>query len=249
MLHETNKLKSAMSLENKTVLVTGATRGIGAAIVAAFRATGATVIGTGTGTRSDAAGTFDEYFQADFGDLDQIRSCANFVRSTEPDVLINNAGINKNLPFVEIDPQEFQRIQQVNVFAPFFLCQAAIPGMKRKGWGRIVNISSIWGKIGKEHRASYSASKFALDGMTLSLAAEHAADGILANCVAPGFTDTELTHKMLGDEGIRQILSTVPIRRMAGVDEIAKFVVWLGSPENSYITGQNIAIDGGFSRV
>lgn len=235
------------SFENKTVFVTGATRGIGAAIAAAFHTAGAKVIGTGT--QSDAAGSFDEYLQSDFGDLKQIQSCAEFVRRVEPDVLINNAGINKNLPFVEIDPQNFQHIQQVNVFAPFSLCQAVIPGMKRKGWGRIVNISSIWGKIGKEHRASYSTSKFALDGLTLALAAEHAADGILANCVAPGFTDTELTHKMLGDEGIRQMLSTVPIRRMASVDEIARFVVWLGSPENSYITGQNIAIDGGFSRV
>lgn len=236
-----------LNFENKTVLVTGATRGIGAAIAAEFRAAGAQIIGTGT--HADSSGSFDKYFQADFGDMEQIRACADSVRRTEPDVLINNAGINKNLPFVEIDPLEFQRIQQVNVLAPLMLCQAAIPSMKRKGWGRIVNISSIWGKVGKEHRASYSASKFALDGLTLSLAAEHAADGILANCVAPGFTDTELTHKMLGDEGIRKILSTVPIRRMASVEEIARFVVWLGSPENTYITGQNIAIDGGFSRV
>lgn len=238
---------SEVTFENKVVLVTGATRGIGAAVAVAFRAAGAKVIATGT--HDGATGAFDEYFQADFSDDKQIRACAEFVRRSEPDVLINNAGINKNLPFVDIDPCEFQRIQQVNVFAPFALCQAAIPSMQRKGWGRIVNISSIWGKIGKEHRASYSASKFALDGLTLSLAAEHAADGILANCVAPGFTDTELTHKMLGEEGIRKILSTVPIRRMADVEEIAKFVVWLSSPENSYITGQNIAIDGGFSRV
>ena len=236
-----------LNFENKTVLVTGATRGIGASIATAFLTAGAKVIGTGTNEAS--SGSFDEYFQADFTDVDQIGTCADFVRRTEPDVLINNAGINKNLPFVEIDPIMFQRIQLVNVFAPFSLCQAAIPSMQRKGWGRIVNISSIWGKIGKEHRAAYSASKFALDGLTLSLAAEHAADGILANCVAPGFTDTELTQKMLGEEGIRKILTTVPIRRMANVEEIARFVVWLSSPENSYITGQNIAIDGGFSRV
>ena len=236
-----------LNFENKTVLVTGATRGIGASIATAFLTAGAKVIGTGTNEAS--SGSFDEYFQADFTDVDQIGACADFVRRTEPDVLINNASINKNLSFVEIDPIMFQRIQLVNVFAPFSLCQAAIPSMKRKGWGRIVNISSIWGKIGKEHRAAYSASKFALDGLTLSLAAEHAADGILANCVAPGFTDTELTQKMLGEEGIRKILTTVPIRRMANVEEIARFVVWLSSPENSYITGQNIAIDGGFSRV
>jgi NAD(P)-dependent dehydrogenase (short-subunit alcohol dehydrogenase family) len=236
-----------LDFENKTVLITGATRGIGAAIANAFHTAGAKVIGTGTHAAS--SGLFDEYFQADFTDADQISACAECVRHTEPDVLINNAGINKNLPFVEIDPIMFQRIQQVNVFAPFSLCQAAIPSMQRKGWGRIVNIASIWGKIGKEHRASYSASKFALDGLTLSLAAEHAADGILANCVAPGFTDTELTQKMLGKEGISKIITTVPIRRMASVEEIARFVVWLGSTENSYITGQNIAIDGGFSRV
>ena len=236
-----------LNFENKTVLVTGATRGIGASIATAFLTAGAKVIGTGTHAAFSCS--FDEYFQTDFTDVEQIGACADFVRRTEPDVLINNAGINKNLPFVEIDPIMFQRIQLVNVFAPFSLCQASIPSMQRKGWGRIVNISSIWGKIGKEHRAAYSASKFALDGLTLSLAAEHAADGILANCVAPGFTDTELTQKMLGEEGIRKILTTVPIRRMANVEEIARFVVWLSSPENSYITGQNIAIDGGFSRV
>jgi NAD(P)-dependent dehydrogenase (short-subunit alcohol dehydrogenase family) len=247
MLADIAKAPAAMNFENKTVFITGATRGIGEAVARAFRSAGARVVGTGT--QGDAEGAFDEYVQADFCDVEQIRVCADSVRRFEPDVLINNAGINKNLPFIEIDPQDFQRIQNVNVFAPLSLCQAAIPGMRRKGWGRIVNISSIWGKVSKEHRASYSASKFALDGMTLALAAEHAADGILANCVAPGFTDTELTHKMLGDEGIRQILSTVPIRRMANVDEIARFVVWLGSPENTYITGQNIAIDGGFSRV
>ena len=238
---------SELNFKNKTVLVTGATRGIGAAISTAFLTAGAKVIGTGT--KEAASGSFVEYFQADFTDLNQIGACVDFVRRTEPDVLINNAGINKNLPFVEIDPIMFQRIQLVNVFTPFSLCQAAIPSMKRKGWGRIVNISSIWGKIGKEHRAAYSASKFALDGLTLSLAAEHAADGILANCVAPGFTDTELTQKMLGEEGIRKILTTVPIGRMASVEEIARFVVWLSSSENSYITGQNIALDGGFSRV
>jgi NAD(P)-dependent dehydrogenase (short-subunit alcohol dehydrogenase family) len=238
---------SDYDLQDKTVFITGATRGIGAAIANEFLSLGARVIGTGT--QKDHGSNFHKYFQTDFSALEQVNACADFVRETEPDILINNAGVNKNLPFVEIDPVVFQRIQQVNVFAPFCLCQAAIPSMSRKGWGRIVNISSIWGKIGKAHRASYSASKFALDGLTLSLAAEHAEDGILANCIAPGFTDTELTHAMLGDEGIRKIVSTVPIGRMATVEEIAGFVVWLASKKNTYITGQNIAIDGGFSRV
>lgn len=231
----------------KKAIVTGATRGIGRAIAEALRAEGAYVIGTGTSTGE--AGVCDEHYPTDFTDRDQIRSCADFVRLTAPDILINNAGINKIAAFAEIDPEDFRRIQQVNVFAPFSLCQAAIPGMKRKGWGRIVNITSIWGKVSKEFRASYSASKFALDGMTVALAAEHSVDGILANCVAPGFIDTELTRRVLGDDGMRKIVAAVPVRRLGTIEEIARLVVWLSSAENTYLTGQNIAIDGGFSRV
>lgn len=233
----------------KRVFVTGATRGIGQAVARAFREQGDYVIGTHTGKNEKHLNICQEYFPVDFTDINQIKACADYVQQIKPDVLINNAGINKIAPFIDIDPEDFLRIQQVNVFAPFLLCQAVIPAMKRKNWGRIVNISSIWGKISKTHRASYSASKFALDGMTLALAAEHAADGILANCVAPGFTDTELTRQVLGENQIAEIISGVPVRRMATVEEIAKLVVWLASPDNTYLSGQNIAIDGGFSRV
>lgn len=235
------------NLNGKTVFITGATRGIGAALAVAFKNCNAKVIGTGT--ESSANDILDEYFQADFSNLNEINSCANYLKNIRPDILINNAGIGKNLPFTEIDPKTFLMMHQVNVFAPFILCQAAIPFMKDRAWGRIVNLSSIWGKIGKAHRASYSATKFALDGLTLSLASEFAKDGILANCIAPGFTDTELTRKMLSEEDLKKILLSVPIGRMANVGEVANFILWLASPLNSYISGQNIAIDGGFSRV
>lgn len=238
-----------VDLSGRTVLVTGASRGIGQAIAAAFRQAGAWVVGTRTLGGEAGDEVCHSYLQADFCDLAQIETCAEWARELGPDVLINNAGINRIAPFAEIDPADFLRIQQVNVYAPFRLSQAVLPTMKQRGWGRIVCLSSIWGKISKPLRASYSASKFALDGMTLAMALEHGADGILANSVAPGFTDTELTRRVLGDQEIERLVATVPTRRMASVEEIARFVVWLGSSENTYITGQNIAIDGGFSRA
>lgn len=238
-----------MRFSGKKIFISGASRGIGLAIAHAFRAEGAWVIGTQTGKNSITDDVCQEWVTADFLDMEQIRNCADIVRHAEPDVLINNAGINKIAPFIEIAPSDFQSIQQVNVFAPFLLCQAAIPAMVRRGWGRIVNVSSIWGKISKEHRASYSTSKFALDGMTLALAAEYTANGILANCIAPGFIDTELTRQILGEQGIGTLVSTVPAHRLGQADEIARLALWLASEENTYITGQNIAIDGGFSRV
>lgn len=237
-----------MRFEKRKVFVTGASRGIGRAIAAAFLAEGAWVLGT----RTSDAGSDDvcsEWLTADFADVAMIHSCADAVRRIKPDVLINNAGMNKISPFVQIDPSDFLMIQQVNVFAPFLLCQAALPAMVRQKWGRIVNISSIWGKISRERRASYSASKFALDGMTLALAAEHAGDGILANCISPGFIDTEMTRRILNESDVQALAATVPARRMGKTEEIARLVLWLTSEENSYISGQNIAIDGGFSRV
>jgi NAD(P)-dependent dehydrogenase (short-subunit alcohol dehydrogenase family) len=238
-----------MRFSDKKIFLTGASRGIGRAIAQAFRAEGAWVIGTRTRKSDEPDDACQEWVVADFSDIAQIKACAGRVRDAKPDVLVNNVGINKIAPFVEIDPDDFLSIQQVNVFAPFLLCQAAIPAMKSKGGGRIVNVSSVWGKISKEYRASYSASKFALDGMTLALAAEHSADGIIANSIAPGIIDTELTRRVLGETGIQALVAKVPARRLGQAAEIARLVLWLASEENTYLAGQNIAIDGGFSRV
>lgn len=238
-----------MPFAGKRVFVTGASRGIGQAVAERFRAEGAWVTGTRTTDKIPENDACHDWVIADFSEIEQIRRCAELVRKAEPDILVNNAGINRIAPFADISSEDFQLIQQVNVFAVLLLCQAAIPSMKRKAWGRIVNVSSIWGKIGKEHRASYSASKFAVDGLTLALAAEHSADGILANCIAPGFIATDLTRQVLGERGMKSIASAVPARRLGQAAEIARMVVWLSGAENTYLTGQNIAIDGGFSRV
>ena len=238
-----------MRFLGKKVFVTGASRGIGRVIAELFMSEGAEVVGTRTSLNGTVDMACSDWIIADFSSLEQIRKCTDFIDYYGPDILINNAGINKISAFTEIIPEEFRLVQQVNVFAPFSLCQAAIPSMIKKNWGRIVNISSIWGKISKAHRATYSASKFALDGMTVSLAAEHAVNGILANCVAPGFIDTELTRSVLGEVGIEALLPSIPVNRLGQANEIANLVLWLSSKENTYLTGQNIAVDGGFSRV
>lgn len=236
--------------EGKKVFITGASRGIGRSIAELFVEQGATVLGSATSTDNDLANIgVHESVAVDFSQREDIQRCVEFVSSHRPQIVINNAGINNPSPFEEISHDEFLKIQLVNVFAPMAICQASIPGMRESGWGRIVNIASIFSKVSKERRAPYSASKFALDGLTLALAIEHAADGILANCVSPGFVDTEMTRGILGDEGIRRILESVPIGRLAQPREIAQLVLWLSSSKNTFVTGQNIAIDGGFTRA
>lgn len=240
-------MEEIKSLTGKKALVTGGTRGIGAEIASKLKHLGASVSITGTQSKHDSADF--QYFGSNFKNIDNIESLAEFIKHSQFDILVNNAGINKINSINDISVSEFVEIQQVNVTAPLILMQAALPYMSKNRWGRIVNVSSIWGKVSKKYRASYSASKFAIDGLTIAISAEVASAGILVNSVAPGFIDTELTRQVLKPHEISVLESEVPIKRLGTAEEIAKFVCWLSSPENTYITGQNIAIDGGFTRV
>ena len=229
-------------------VVTGATRGIGYAIAERLLKDGIEVIATGTSEDADYPNGAI-YYPVDFLDDSRVEAFIEYLKQQKIDILVNNAGINKIDEFANIDIDDFDRILKVNLRTPFLLCQAVIPHMKENSWGRIVNITSIFGNVTKEYRASYSSSKFGLDGMTVALASELSQMGILANSVGPGFIDTDLTHSVLGEKGVAEVLRQIPIKRLGQVNEIASLVSWLVSNENTYISGQNIMIDGGFTRV
>ena len=233
-------------MAGKRALVTGGTRGIGAATALALREWDYDVFVTGRSPNGQApAGCF--YLSCDFGDRTALEEFAGKVRDLNLSVLVNNAGINKVGVLADYDPADFALIQQVNIIAPFVLCQAVIPGMRSRQFGRIVNITSIFSVVSRVGRSAYSASKFSLVGLTRALALEVAAENVLVNCLAPGVIDTDLTRRVLGDEGIREMVAQIPLRRMARADEIARYVRFLVSDENTYMTGQNIVVDGGYT--
>ncbi|MDA8942110.1 SDR family oxidoreductase [bacterium] len=229
-------------------VVTGATRGIGYAIAERLLKDGLEVIVTGT-KKNGKHPAGSSYYQVDFLDEDSTNKFINFLKKQQINILVNNAGINKISEFSSIDIDDFDRILRINLRAPFQICQAVIPYMEKIKWGRIVNLTSVFGNISKEYRAAYSSSKFGLDGMTLALAAEVSEKGILANSVGPGIIDTDMTRDVLGDSGIAKLKGQIPMKRLGQASEIASLVSWLVSNENTYMTGQNLMIDGGFTRV
>lgn len=216
-----------------TALVTGASRGIGAAIAEALSNAGLFVLAP---TRASM-------------DLRSDASIGAYLHAlTEPvHMLVNAAGINPISPLAEISDHDLQATLQTNLLAPFRLARAIAPGMIRGRFGRIVNVSSIWSLVAREGRTSYSMSKTALNGLTRSLAFELAPFNILVNAVAPGYVLTDLTRQNNTEAELRDICDAIPLRRLAQPSEIADVVAFLCSPRNTYITGQTIVVDGGFT--
>lgn len=236
------------STETRRALVTGGNRGLGAAISRALADAGCEVVIVASSEESVAGSPYDA-FAADLSSLAETQDLAARLAGESIDILVNNAGINRIAPFADIDPADFQAVQDINVRAPMLLCQAVLPHMRQRRWGRIVNVASIWAEVSREQRASYSASKSGLVGMTRALAAEVARDGILANCVSPGVIDTDLTRKVLGADGVARVQQEIPIGRLGQPEEVAALVAFLASEQNTYISGQSILIDGGFASV
>jgi 3-oxoacyl-[acyl-carrier protein] reductase len=248
-----NKLN--LNYENQYVLVTGGTRGIGKVTADLFRQHGAKVIITGTSVESpsilkDELGDDFFYVQADFSSKIGINSFLTHLdRFKRIDVCVNNAGINRLSVLEDVNEDDYEIMLSINLNAPFRICQYMASRMRVQGYGRIVNIASIWSSITKSKRSVYTISKNAVIGLTKTMAVEMAPFGITVNAVSPGFTMTELTKSTLSEEEMVTLSAKVPIQRFANAVEISNVILFLCSKENSYMTGQNIIVDGGFTNV
>lgn len=243
-----------MSLENKVALVTGASRGIGAAIASELGAAGAIVIGTATS--ESGAAKITERLQAA-----GIRGAGKVLNVTDPEsvaallvsiqeefgapaILVNNAGITKDNLLMRMSDEEWFDVVNTNLSAVFRLSKAVLRGMMKARWGRIINISSVVGAMGNPGQSNYAATKAGVAGFARSLAAEIGSRGITVNTVAPGFIDTDMT-KVLSEEQKQGLLSKIPLGRLGKPEEIAAVVGFLASDAGGYVSGETIHVNGG----
>lgn len=219
----------------RKALVTGGARGIGKVVCQRFEKAGYQVVAP---TRAEM-------------DLSDPESVAAYVAANQDqvfDTIVNNAGINEPHEIEDITDDELQRTMAINLMAPIQLLRGFVGGMKRRGYGRIVNVGSIWAVVSKAGRCTYAASKNGIHGVTNTLAVELAPYHILVNTVCPGFTLTDLTYQNNTAEQIADITKDIPLGRMAEPWEIAELIYFVGSEANTYMTGQKITIDGGFTQ-
>ena len=238
-------------LNNKVVLITGATGGIGGAIAHAMKNAGATVVVSGRNVAKLNSEFGDEYIKIP-ADLSQDAAGVELVMDTidkcgKIDVLINNAGITADTLLMRMSDEQFDNVINTNLRAAFKTCRAAIMPMMKQKFGRIINMASIVGAVGGAGQANYAASKGGLVAMTKSIAAEVASRGITANAIAPGFIETPMTD-VLPDELKKKYLEQIPAGRFGKPEDIANVCVFLASDEASYINGQTIHVNGGMGR-
>ena len=243
-------------LTGKTALITGASGGIGSAIARAMHAQGATLILSGT--RAEAL----EALQGELGarvytvacnlsDADAVEAlpkAAETAAGAPIDILINNAGINRDNIFMRMKDEEWDQVMAVDLTATFRLSRAVLRGMMKKRWGRIISVTSLVGSIGNPGQANYAAAKAGVTAMTKSLAAEMASRNVTANCVAPGFTETAMTQALTGDQRTA-LFAKIPAGRFGEPGDVAAAVVYLASEEAGYVTGQTLHVNGGMAMI
>lgn len=243
-------------MENKKVaLITGGTRGIGKAIAIKFAKNDYNLVINYVSDRTDLKSLEEEFKQYNSEvlfvktDVSKFEDCENMVKDSIErfgaiDVLVNNAGITKDNLLLRMSEQDFERVIDINLKGTFNVTKNVVQYMMKKRYGKIINLASVVGVVGNAGQCNYSASKAGIIGFTKSIAKELASRNILANCVAPGFIDTDMTS-VLSDSVKDGIYSQIPLKRIGNSQEVANTVYFLASEENSYITGQVINVDGG----
>ncbi|MBB2175849.1 3-oxoacyl-[acyl-carrier-protein] reductase [Gluconacetobacter johannae] len=244
-------------LDGKTALVTGASGGIGAAIARTLHGQGATVVLSGTrqavldsvAARIAPDGARVHVCPADLSDpaaADALVAAAEAAAGAPLDILVNNAGLTRDGLAIRMKDEDWNRVIEVDLAAPFRLCRAALKGMLRRRSGRIVSIASIVGVTGNAGQANYSAAKAGMIGMSKSLAQEAGSRGVTVNVVAPGFIQTAMTD-VLGEAQREKLLAGIPLGRMGQPDDIAAAVTYLVSGEAGWITGTTLNVNGGMA--
>ena len=239
-----------INFKDKKILITGATGGIGNALVKKFVSLDGNILATGTKTEKLNALKKEfpniNILKFDISDHSKIEE---FIENTSSqlaglDVLVNNAGINMDNLSLRMKDEEWKKVIDVNLGATFFLCKYAIKKMLKNKYGRIVNITSIVGHTGNLGQANYAASKAAIIGMSKSLAIEYAKKNITINCVSPGFIQSNMTDKIV--ESIKAVLtSRIPMSKLGTGEDVSNTVAFLSSDAASYITGETIHVNGG----
>lgn len=245
-----------------TVLVTGAARGIGEAVARAFAASSARVIATDRDlVGQDVARAIGAVFiEADLFDMDAVRSLGSQVMSDfgAVDILVNNAGLQHVSAIDEFPDDMWSKLIQVMLTAPFQLMKAVLPGMKQRGWGRVINIASVHGLIASPFKGAYIAAKHGLVGLTKTAALEVATHGVTVNAICPGYVNTSLVRNQIADlariRGIpesevieRVILEPQSVKRMVEPSEVAQMALFLAGPDAQSITGSTQVMDGGWT--
>lgn len=245
-------------LSGQIALVTGASRGIGAAIALELGKQGATVIGTATSDNGafaisetlSKAGFKGEGMALNVNDAAQVEATLSAISAKYGDVsiLVNNAGITRDTLLMRMKDEDWDAVISTNLTSVYRMSQAVLRPMMKARVGRIVSISSVVGHMGNAGQTNYAAAKAGMTGFTKSLAAEVGSRGITVNCVAPGFIETDMTAE-LSEEITNKMLARIPIGRLGSVKEIAATVAFLASPNAAYITGETIHVNGGMLMV